>query len=125
MADWGDQGEASLPSRQNELDRNNSKGQCRLNEIDDDDNLPFSREIQSFLMLANFMPHKIPKYKGKDSQEKRLNKYMTQLSLRGAFPELKCRAFHLTLTRVAQVWYNLLPPLGIISWLKLKKAFLN
>ncbi|XP_022857368.1 uncharacterized protein LOC111378408 [Olea europaea var. sylvestris] len=50
---------------------------------------------------------------------------MTRMTLRGASPALKCRAFHLTLGGVAEVWYNRLPPLSIRSWPDLKKSFLN
>lgn len=125
LVDWDSRGEA-LPPPQDIQDDEGSKGPCRSYEIDDDDdNLPFSREIRSFPMPTNFMPPKIPKYEGKGDPEKHLTKYMTQMSLRGASPALKCRAFHLTLGGAVEVWYSRLPPLSIRSWPNLKKAFLN
>ncbi|XP_022888168.1 uncharacterized protein LOC111403774 [Olea europaea var. sylvestris] len=103
LVDWGSRGKAPPPS-QDVQDDQGSEGPCRSYEIDDDDdNLPFSREIRSFPMPTNFMPPKIPKYEGKGDPEKHLTKYMTQMSLRGASPALKCRAFHLTLGRAAEV----------------------
>lgn len=76
-------------------------------------------------MPVNFISHKILKYEGKGDPEKHLTKYTTQMSLRGASPALKCRAFHLTLVRAAEVWYSRLLPLSIRSWPDLKKTFLN
>lgn len=98
---------------------------CSYELDDDDDNLPFSRELRCFLMPQNFVPPKIPKYEGKGDPEKHLNKYKTQMSLRGASPALKCRAFHLILSGSAEVWYNRLAPSSIRSWPDLKSAFLN
>lgn len=49
------------------------------------------------------MPLKIPKYEGKGDPIKYLNNYMTHMSLRGASPVLKYRAFHLTLSRVVEI----------------------
>lgn len=76
-------------------------------------------------MPVNFMPPKIPKYEGNGDPQKHLTKYMTQMSLRGVSPTLKCEAFHLTFTGATEVWYSRLPPLSIRSWPDLKKAFLN
>lgn len=45
--------------------------------------------------------------------------------LKGASPALKCMAFHLTLSRAAEIWYSRLPVGSIRNWLDLKKAFLN
>lgn len=99
--------------------------QMGITSLDDDDNLPFSREIRNFSMPADFVPPKISKYEGKDDSEKYFNKYMTQMSLRVSSTALKYRAFHLTLAGTAEVWYNQLPPLSIRSLPDLKKAFLN
>lgn len=83
-------GKASQLSSQNKPEENNSKGLYQSYEIDNDDNnLPFSKEIWSFPMRANFVPHKISKYEGKhDKKKKLLNKHMTQMSLRETSPAL-------------------------------------
>ncbi|KAL2471879.1 Uncharacterized protein Adt_40015 [Abeliophyllum distichum] len=47
------------------------------------------------------------------------------MSLRGAAPALKCRAFHLTLSGGAKRWYNKLVAGSISSLPELKKTFIN
>ncbi|XP_022883682.1 uncharacterized protein LOC111400501 [Olea europaea var. sylvestris] len=68
---------------------------------------------------------KIPKYDGRDDLEKYLSAYKTHMSLRGSTPVVKCRAFHLTLSGVAEIWYNRLPPGSIRSWPEFKTTFLK
>ncbi|KAL2474986.1 Retrotrans gag domain-containing protein [Abeliophyllum distichum] len=48
-----------------------------------------------------------------------------EMSLRGATPALKCRAFHLTLSGGAKRWYNKLVAGSISSWPELKRTFIN
>ncbi|KAL2470515.1 Uncharacterized protein Adt_38651 [Abeliophyllum distichum] len=47
------------------------------------------------------------------------------MSLRGATPVLKCRGFHLTLSRGTKKWYNKLVTGSISNWPELKKTFIN
>ncbi|KAL2485113.1 Integrase catalytic domain-containing protein [Abeliophyllum distichum] len=47
------------------------------------------------------------------------------MSLRGATPALKYRAFHLTLSGGVKRWYNKLVTGSISSWPELKKIFIN
>ncbi|KAL2541391.1 Ribonuclease H [Abeliophyllum distichum] len=54
-----------------------------------------------------------------------VNTYKTEMSLRGATPTLKYRAFHLTLSGGAKRWYNKLEAGSISSWPELKKTFIN
>lgn len=104
QVDWGNRAEAAQRPPRQQADGNDSDGPCRSYELDDDDdNLPFSRELRTFPMPHNFVPPKIPKYEGNGDPEKHLNKYKKQMSLRGASPALKCRAFHLTLGGSAEV----------------------
>lgn len=78
-----------------------------------------------FPYATNFVPYKILRYERKGDPEKHLNKYKTQISLRGASPALEYRAFHLTLIGVVETWYEKLLSLSIQSYLYLKIVFLN
>lgn len=91
----------------------------------DDESLPFSQDLRNTHVPNHFVLPKIPKYEGKGDPVKHLNNYKTYMSLRGALPTLKCKAFNLTLVGVAEIWYGRLPTGSIKSWLDLKKAFLN
>lgn len=73
----------------------------------------------------HFVPLKNPKYKGNGDSTKHHNNYKNHISLKRALSTLKCRAFYLKLTRVAEIWYGRIPSRSIRSWSDLKKAFLN
>ncbi|XP_022868501.1 uncharacterized protein LOC111388069 [Olea europaea var. sylvestris] len=47
------------------------------------------------------------------------------MSLRDATPAVKCRAFHLTLSGAAEIWYSRLPSGSIRSWPEFKTTFLK
>lgn len=80
-------------------------GAYRSYELDDDDDsLPFSWELKN-ARTEPFCAPEIQKYEGKRDPMKQLNNYKTQMSLRGASPTLKCRAFHLTLVGTVEIWY--------------------
>ncbi|XP_022891812.1 uncharacterized protein LOC111406656 [Olea europaea var. sylvestris] len=68
---------------------------------------------------------KITKYDGTGDPEKHLSPYKTHMSLRGATPTMKCRTFHLTLTRATEIWYSRLPHGSIRSWPEFKNTFLK
>lgn len=68
----------------------------------DDENLPFSRELRSTHVLGHSVMPKIWKCKRVDP-EKHLSAYNTHMSLRGATPAMKCKAFHLALNGVAEI----------------------
>ncbi|KAL2492710.1 Uncharacterized protein Adt_28338 [Abeliophyllum distichum] len=71
----------------------------RSYEVDDDDeNLPFSEGIRSAPIPHEFRVPKITPYTGKGDPMDHVNTYKMEMSLRGATPALKCRAFHLTLS---------------------------
>ncbi|KAL2512217.1 Uncharacterized protein Adt_17817 [Abeliophyllum distichum] len=71
----------------------------RSYEVDDDDeNLPFSDGIRNVPIPHEFRVPKITHYIGKGNPLDHVNTYKTEMSLRGATPALKCRAFHLTLS---------------------------
>ncbi|KAL2457603.1 Uncharacterized protein Adt_46292 [Abeliophyllum distichum] len=71
----------------------------RSYEVDDDDeNLPFSEGIRNAPIPHEFRVPKITPYTGKGDPLDHVNTYKTEMSLRGAIPALKCRAFHLTLS---------------------------
>ncbi|KAL2453962.1 Uncharacterized protein Adt_48535 [Abeliophyllum distichum] len=68
----------------------------RSYEVDDDDeNLPFSEGIRNAPILHEFRVPKITPYTGKGDPLDHVNTYKTEMSLRGATPALKCRAYHL------------------------------
>ncbi|KAL2460630.1 Uncharacterized protein Adt_44050 [Abeliophyllum distichum] len=76
-----------------------SPKQTRSFEVDDDDeNLPFSARIRNASILHEFRVPKIIPYTGKGDPLDHVNTYKMEMSLRGATPALKCRAFHLTLS---------------------------
>ncbi|KAL2475155.1 Uncharacterized protein Adt_35891 [Abeliophyllum distichum] len=95
-------------------------------EVDEDDeNLPFSTGIRNASIPHEFRVPKITPYTGKGDPLDHVNTYKTEMSLRGATPALKCRAFHLTLSGGANRWYNKLVAESISSWPELKKTFIN
>ncbi|KAL2517292.1 Uncharacterized protein Adt_13539 [Abeliophyllum distichum] len=98
----------------------------RSYEVDDDDeNFPFSEGIRSAPIPHEFRVPKITPYTGKGDPLDHVNTYKTEMSLRGATPALKCRAFHLTLSGGAKRWYNKLAARNITSWPELKMTFIN
>ncbi|KAL2539541.1 Ribonuclease H [Abeliophyllum distichum] len=100
--------------------------QTRSYEVDDDDeNLPFSEGIRSAPIPHEFRVPKITPYTGKGDPLDHVNTYKTEMTLRGATPALKCRAFHLTLSGGAKRWYNKLAAGSIHNWPNLKRTFIN
>ncbi|KAL2542255.1 Uncharacterized protein Adt_03233 [Abeliophyllum distichum] len=95
-------------------------------EVDDDDeNLPFSEGIRNAPIPNEFRVPKITPYTGKGDPLDHVNTYKMEMSLRGATPALKCRAFHLTLSGGAKRWYNKLAAGSIRNWPDLKRTFIN
>ncbi|KAL2490876.1 Uncharacterized protein Adt_26504 [Abeliophyllum distichum] len=95
-------------------------------EVDDnDENLPFSEGIRNAPIPNEFRVPKITTYTGKGDPLDHVNTYKTEMSLRGATPALKCRAFHLTLSGGAKRWYNKLAVGSIRNWPDLKRTFIN
>ncbi|KAL2532781.1 Retrotrans gag domain-containing protein [Abeliophyllum distichum] len=72
-----------------------------------------------------FRVPKITPYTGKGDPLDHVNTYKTEMTLRGANPALKCRAFHLTLSGGAKRWYNKLAAGSIHNWPDLKRTFIN
>ncbi|KAL2539197.1 Retrotrans gag domain-containing protein [Abeliophyllum distichum] len=100
--------------------------QTRSYEVDDDDeNLPFSEGIRNAPIPHEFRVPKITPYTGKGDPLDHVNTYKTEMTLRGATPALKCRAFHLTLSGGAKRWYNKLAAGSIHNWPDLKRTFIN
>ncbi|KAL2531700.1 Retrotrans gag domain-containing protein [Abeliophyllum distichum] len=77
------------------------------------------------LAQHQFRVPKITPYTGKGDPLDHVNTYKTEMSLRGATPALKCRAFHLTLSGGAKRWYNKLAAGSIRNWPDLKRTFIN
>ncbi|KAL2534608.1 Ribonuclease H [Abeliophyllum distichum] len=100
--------------------------ETRSYEVDDDDeNLPFSEGIRNAPIPHEFRVPKITPYTGKGDPLDHVNTYKTEMTLRGANPALKCRAFHLTLSGGAKRWYNKLAAGSIHNWPDLKRTFIN
>ncbi|KAL2533422.1 Ribonuclease H [Abeliophyllum distichum] len=100
--------------------------ETRSYEVDDDDeNLPFSEGIRNAPIPHEFRVPKITPYTGKGDPLNHVNTYKTEMTLRGANPALKCRAFHLTLSGGAKRWYNKLAAGSIHNWPDLKRTFIN
>ncbi|KAL2476254.1 Ribonuclease H [Abeliophyllum distichum] len=100
--------------------------ETRSYEVDDDDeNLPFSEGIRNASIPHEFRVPKITPYTGKGDPLDHVNTYKTEMTLRGANPALKCRAFHLTLSGGAKRWYNKLAAGSIHNWPDLKRTFIN
>ncbi|KAL2481041.1 Uncharacterized protein Adt_34007 [Abeliophyllum distichum] len=120
---YGDDHQAQRPSLPVVTE---SSKQTRSFEVDDDEeNLPFSVGIRNASIPHKFRVPKITPYTGKGDPLDHVNTYKTEMSLRGATPALKCRAFHLTLSGGAKRWYNKLVAGSISSWPELKKPFIN
>ncbi|KAL2518793.1 Uncharacterized protein Adt_15040 [Abeliophyllum distichum] len=95
-------------------------------EVDEDDeNLSFSVGIRNTSIPHEFQVPKITPYTSKGDPLDHVNTYKMEMSLRGATPALKCRAFHLTLSGGAKRWYKKLVAESISSWPELKKTFIN
>ncbi|XP_022891839.1 activating signal cointegrator 1 complex subunit 2 homolog [Olea europaea var. sylvestris] len=105
------------PPRYEAEENNDSDEQQRSCDLDnDDENLSFSRELKNAQVSNHYVMPKIPKYDGRSDQEKYLSAYKTHMSLQGANPTVKCRAFHLTLSGAVEIWYSRLPPGSIKNW---------
>ncbi|MED6135236.1 hypothetical protein PIB30_044451 [Stylosanthes scabra] len=51
--------------------------------------------------------------------------FRSRMYLAGASDATRCKAFPLTLTKAAQIWFDSLPPRSITSFEELAKKFLN
>ncbi|KAL2497092.1 Retrotrans gag domain-containing protein [Abeliophyllum distichum] len=103
-----------------------SPKKTRSFEVDDDDeNLPFSDGIRNASIPHEFRVPRITPYTSKRDPLDHVNTYKMEMSLRGATPALKYRAFHFTLSGGAKRWYNKLVAGSISSWPELKRTFIN
>lgn len=85
----------------------------------------FLTRIEKCSCPSHYMPLKIFKYKGRGDPAKPLNSYQTNMSLKGVFSVVKCRAFHLTLSEIVEIWYSRIPTSSIRSWPEFKRAILK
>lgn len=77
------------------------------------------------LVPSHYVPPKIPKYDERVNLGKHLNRYKIYMSQRGSIPAVKCRAFHLTLSGVTEIWYSSLSSRTIRSWPVFQNMFLK
>ncbi|KAL2542750.1 Uncharacterized protein Adt_03728 [Abeliophyllum distichum] len=98
----------------------------RIFEVEDDDeNIPSSDGIRNASISHEFCVPKIAPYTSKGDPLDHVNTYKMEMSLRGATPALKYRAFHLTFSGGTKRWYNKLVARSISSWPELKRMFIN
>jgi hypothetical protein len=71
----------------------------------EDTHLPFSNLVMAFPMPDKFkMPH-IKKYDGSKDPTEHVENFWERFILHGTLDEIACRAFPLTLVRVAKDWF--------------------
>ena len=90
----------------------------------DDENLPFSECIRAYTTPDKFKMPRVKKYNGGGDPQAHLEAFQERLILHGTPDEIACRAFSLTLTRVAKDWFTRLPPKLVNSFKELGCLFL-
>ncbi|KAL2480267.1 Uncharacterized protein Adt_33233 [Abeliophyllum distichum] len=99
------------------------KEKLKFYEDDDDENLPFTNDLNATEISVNFRMLIMDKYNGRDDPSDHINIYKTKLQ--GQSLAVKCQNFLTTLISDAKRWYNKLKPVNIRSWLQLKREFVN
>jgi hypothetical protein len=75
-------------------------------------------------MPDKFKMHRVKKYDGSGDPTVHLEAFWEHLILYGTLDEIACKAFLLTLTRVAKDWFTGLPPKSVNNFKKLGYQFL-
>ena len=84
---------------------------------------PFATHIMA-ADVRKLKPPPIKPYDGKGDPESHLDQYAAYMCLRDAPDAAWCRAFPVTLTGVAQTWFQKLTPRSVGSFEELKARFL-
>ncbi|KAL2486525.1 Retrotrans gag domain-containing protein [Abeliophyllum distichum] len=88
------------------------KRSCKLD--DDDENLPFFKELKARELSTKFKMPPMEKYNGRGDSTNHTNVY--KMRLQGYIPADKCRNFDTTLVSDAKRYYKKLKPESIRSW---------
>jgi hypothetical protein len=91
----------------------------------EDNNLSFTGWVKRFRMLDKFKMPWIEKYDGSGYPQAHLEAFREHIILHYTPDEIACRAFPLTLTRVAKDWFTDLPPKSVGTFKELGRLFLT
>ena len=68
----------------------------------DDENLLFTEPVRAYTMPDKFKMPRVEKYDGSEDPQSHLEAFREHIVLHGTLDAIACRAFPLTLTRVAK-----------------------
>ena len=85
----------------------------------------FSEEIREALLPQGFKMPTITPYKGKTDPQEHVYNFNYQMDLLLVPEPTHCRAFAVTLTKIAEKWFRKLEPKSITSWLQFSMAFMR
>ena len=93
-------------------------------EMLDDENLPFTEPVRAYAMPDKFKMPRVEKYDRSGDPQSHLEAFREHIVLHGTPDAIACRAFPLTLTRVAKDWFTGLPPKSVGTFKELGHLFL-
>ena len=86
----------------------------QFEDLEDGDEMPFSDYIMSISLSKGFKPPTdMEPYDGSMEPQKHMDAFKSRMTLAGAFDLVNCRAFPITLKKVALKWFNVLPSRSI------------
>ncbi|KAL2480121.1 Retrotrans gag domain-containing protein [Abeliophyllum distichum] len=94
------------------------RSELEINLDDDDENLPFSKELKAKELLIGLKMPSMEKYNGRGDPMDHIDVYKTRL--KDNILTVKCQNFYTTLVSDVKRWYNKLKLVSIKSWLQLK-----
>ena len=86
---------------------------------------PFSEQIKEAPLPQGFKMPTITPYEGKTDPQKHVDNFNDQMDLLLVPEPAHCRAFAITLTKIAKKWLRKLELESITSWLQLSMAFVR
>ncbi|MED6129311.1 hypothetical protein PIB30_106625, partial [Stylosanthes scabra] len=90
-----------------------------------DGHTPFSIRILKVQPPKHFIKPTDIKYDGSTDPHIRLNDFEHRMICDDAVDEVKCRAFHTTITGLASQWFTSLPTGSVSSYSEIRELFLN
>ena len=103
---------------------NGDEAKLIAKEILEDTHLPFSERVMTFPMSDKFKMPRIEKYNGSGYLTEHVENFREHLILHGTPDEIACKAFPLTLARVANDWFARLLPKSVDNFKDLGYLFL-
>lgn len=94
-------------------------------ELMESTNMPFTNQVMSYPLPYKFKMPRIVKYDGNEDSAEHMESLCEHFILHGTPNEISCRAFPLTLARVAKDWFARLPAKSVYNFKTLGCLFLG